>query len=152
MIERKNRIGDIDRKRRVVNENTDNGVDGLKWTTRAFQIVYGYEYQGDNLLIGRINLLMTFVDYLEDRWNREPSEKELKTIANIISWNLWPMDGLKGTVPIPPKEENIQLSLLDSFDEKDEQETVGIKWKIYYWRGDKSILFEKLKENLNYEI
>ena len=40
----------------------------LKWALRAFQSVYGYEYQGDNLLIARINILMTFVEYLDYRW------------------------------------------------------------------------------------
>lgn len=147
MIDIKNRIGILDRKLRVVNENTDNEDDWFKWTTRAFQSVYGYEYQGDNLLIGRINLLMTFVDYLENKWNREPTEKELKTIANIISWNLWQMDGLKGTVPVKPQEENIQLTLIDYSDDNHEQEKSAIKCRIYDWRRDNSILFETIKEN-----
>lgn len=77
---------------RIINENTDNEGEWLKWTIRAFQSVYGYEYQGDNLLIGRINLLITFVDYLSDRWNRETAIDELKKIANIIAWNFWQMD------------------------------------------------------------
>lgn len=61
--------------------------------------MYGYEYQGDNLLIARINVLMTFVEYMEALWQRKPTEKELKTVANIIAWNFWQMDGLTGTVP-----------------------------------------------------
>ena len=56
----KDRIGILDRKLRVVTENTDSEKDWIKWAQRAFESVYGYEYQGDNLLIGRINLLMTF--------------------------------------------------------------------------------------------
>lgn len=56
---------------RIINENTEDEQNWLKWVTRVFQSVYGYEYQGDNLLIGRINLLMTFVDYLDNRWHRE---------------------------------------------------------------------------------
>ncbi len=43
------RIGILDRKLRVVIENTDNEADWLKWTQRAFESTYGYEYQGDNL-------------------------------------------------------------------------------------------------------
>jgi len=146
MIDIKNRIGILDRKLRVVGENTDNEEDWLKWTTRAFQSVYGYEYQGDSLLIGRINLLMTFVDYLDFKWHREPTEKELKSIANIISWNLWQMDGLKGTVPVKPKEENVQLSLMDFCEEKTEQENIAQKCRIFDWRDNSSILFETLKE------
>lgn len=93
------RIGILDRKLRVVNENTDNEANWLKWTRRAFESTYGYEYQGDNLLVARINLLMTFVDYMQERWRREPTAKELNRIANVICWNIWQMDGLKGTIP-----------------------------------------------------
>jgi hypothetical protein len=89
---------------------------------------------------------MTFVDYLDFKWHREPTEKELKSIANIISWNLWQMDGLKGTVPVKPKEENVQLSLMDFFEEKPEQESISQKCRIFDWRKDSSILFESLKE------
>lgn len=78
IIEIKRRIGILDRKLRVVNENTDNETEWFKWVLRAYQSVYGYEFQGDNLLIARINLLITFVDYMQDRWNRVPIDAELK--------------------------------------------------------------------------
>ena len=78
------RIGQLDRKLRVVNENTADEEEWLKWTLRAFQSVYGYEYQGDNLILARINLLMTFVEYLEDRWKRQPTIEELKKVYNSI--------------------------------------------------------------------
>lgn len=39
-----------------MNENTESYEDWLKWTTRAFEATYGFEYQGDSLLIARINL------------------------------------------------------------------------------------------------
>ena len=94
------RIGILDRKLRIVDENTDSEEDWLKWTIRAFQASYGYEYQGDSLLIARINLLMTFCDYYKERWGKRADTKLLKSIANIISWNLWQMDGLKDTVPL----------------------------------------------------
>ena len=93
------RIGLLDRKLRIVGENTDGEQEWVKWAIRAIQSVYGYEYQGDNLLITRINVLMTFVEYMEALWRRKPTEKELKTVANIIAWNFWQMDGLTGTVP-----------------------------------------------------
>ncbi len=53
----------------------------------------------DNLLIARINALLTFTDYYRERWDREPDEKLLKTIANKMVWNLWQIDDLKYTVP-----------------------------------------------------
>ena len=143
------RIGVLDRKLRIVNENTADKEEWLKWAYRAFQSVYGYEFQGDNLLIGRINLLMTFVEYYQDRWNEQPTVEELKKVANIISWNLWQMDGLSGRVPLgDPKEEIIQPTLFDLLEEDDEQEElelVGPKCKIYDWRKNNSVLYESLK-------
>ena len=112
------RIGILDRKLRVVNENTDNEKEWLKWTVRAFQSVYGYEFQGDNLLIARINLLITFVDYMKDRLDREPSDAELKKVANIISWNLWQMDGITGTVPFGKPQDELNICCTEEIGKK----------------------------------
>ena len=71
-------IGILNRKLRIVNENTDNEKDWLKWAYRAFQSVYGYVFQGDNLFIARINMLNTFVDYMRERWDRDLDEKRIK--------------------------------------------------------------------------
>ena len=120
MIPVKDRIGLLDRKLRVVNENTDNEADWMLWVTRAFQSVYGYEFQGDNLLIARINLLMTFIEYLQDRWNRQPGQEELRTIADIIAWNIWQMDGLTNTVPFSkPTEDQLYLFAEDEQEDND---------------------------------
>lgn len=150
MVNIRDRIGILDRKMRVINENTDSEKEWLKWAIRAFQSVYGYEYQGDNLLIGRINLLMTFVDYLSDRWNREATVDELKKIANIISWNLWQMDGLTGTVPLgEPMEEVHQYSMYEILNKTEDewQDKKTPKCRIFDWRGsNQSIPYESLKE------
>jgi hypothetical protein len=98
-IDIRDRIGILDRKLRVVNENTYNENEWFKWTVKSYCRTYGYEFQGDNLLIGRVNLLLTYMEYLKDRWNREPCTAELILILDIISWNIWQMDGLSGCVP-----------------------------------------------------
>lgn len=95
----KDRAGLLDRKLKVASENTDTYDEWLKWAIRAFESSYGYEYQGDNLLIARINLLLTFADYYKGRWGEEPGKRLLRRIANRIVWNVWQMDGLQGTVP-----------------------------------------------------
>ncbi len=137
------RIGLLDRKLRIVKENAADENEWLKWTIRAFQSVYGYEYQGDNLLIARINLLMTFADYLEDSLHRKPTDKELRKISNILAWNLWQMDGLKGTVPMGVPEENCQqLSLF----EQEAEETVRTNCRIMDWRADCSIQYSDMKK------
>lgn len=51
------------------------------------------------MLIARINLLVTFADYMFDKFHRYPTEKELRFVTNIIVWNVWQMDGITGSVP-----------------------------------------------------
>lgn len=142
----KRRIGILDRKLRIVNENTESYEDWLKWTTRAFEAVYGFEYQGDSLLIARINLLLTFVDYYEDRWKEEPDIKLLKKIANKIAWNIWQMDGFKDTVPLGmPPGEFIEPSLFDTITDEIEEEEAPY-CRIQDWRDGSSIEYHQLKE------
>lgn len=145
----KRRIGLLDRKLRIVNENTSDDDEWCKWAIRAFESCYGYEYQGDNLLIARVNLLLTFVDYYRERFEKDPEERLLREVANKIAWNLWQMDGLKDTVPLgKPYEEFHQMSLFDMFPEESGavEEPEAIPCKIYDWRRDNSVLFRTLKE------
>ena len=93
------RIGLLDRKLRLVSENTETNGDWLDWAQTAYKNTYGYEWQGDNLLIARENLLLTFMEYYEAKFHKQPLPKSINYIAYIISWNLWQMDGLKGVVP-----------------------------------------------------
>ena len=121
LIPLKQRIGLLDRKLRIVNENVDSESDWLKWSKRAVESVYGFEYQGDNLLLARENLLATYVDYMYDFLQRIPTEIELFDIATIISWNLWQMDGLTGCPPYYDKiSQYIQTSLFDFMEEATE--------------------------------
>lgn len=147
----KRRIGQLDRKLRIVNENTADFDEWLKWTIRAFEATYGYEYQGDNLLIARVNLLLTFIDYYRERWEKEPDEKLLGQVANKIAWNIWQMDGLKDTVPLgKPYEEYHQMSFFDMIPELSDtqsEEPEAVLCKIYNWRRDNSVVCKKLKEN-----
>ena len=150
LIEIGKRIGILDRKLRVVNENTDNESDWFKWVLRAYQSVYGYEFQGDNLLIARINLLVTFVDYMQDRWGRVPTDTELRKIANVIVWNLWQMDGMTGTVPFgKPKEQYHQYSLFDFVvvdEANDVEKQPDMECRIYDWRSDRALTYRSIKE------
>lgn len=95
----KNRAGLLDRKLKAISKNTCTRKEWVEWAIRAFESSYGYEYQGDNLLIARINLLLTFVDYYKDRWGEDPDKILLRLITNRIVWNVWQMDGLKNTIP-----------------------------------------------------
>lgn len=103
------RIGLLDRKLRTVNDNTQCEEEWLKWAIRAFRATYGYDYQGDNVLISRVNLLMTFEEYLWERWKRKPTPAEYRKLMGVITWNLWQMDGLTGTIPYGIAEEELEV-------------------------------------------
>ena len=93
------RIGILDRKLRVIKENTGTEEEWYEATLMAFKSVYGYEWQGDSLILSRKALLLTFVDYYKAQFKKNPDNDKLFEIAEVISWNLWQMDGLKYVVP-----------------------------------------------------
>lgn len=154
------RIGILDRKLRIINENVKKRKTWNHWVYRAFESVYGYEYQGDNLLIARINLLETFCEYIREIWNEEPSDSELKRIATIISWNLWQMDGIYGVVPYTgviceQKSENEphQMTMFEFMGgaegaEPDMAEPFPetIDCKIYDWCDNRIITYKSMRE------
>lgn len=147
------RIGIVDRKLRVVNENTQTREEWVKWAVRALDASYGYEYQGDNVLIARVNLYLTFIDYYKERWGEIPPGKLLRKIANRIAWNIWQMDGLKDIVPTgKPYEEFHQMTFGELFSsdweeaERKMEEAVAIPAVTYNWRSKLSVLFRKVKE------
>lgn len=95
----KDRIGLLDRKLRVVSENVTNTTEWFEWAKKAVQSVYGYEWQGDNVLLARENILYTFVEHYEDKFNESVPTVQLIDIAKVIAWNIWQMDGIKYVVP-----------------------------------------------------
>lgn len=153
------RIGLFDRKMRVVNENCDTEELWIKWSLRALKSVYGYEFQGDSVLIARENLLYDYIDYYQERFNQNAPIELLKEVANIIAWNIWQMDGLKCVVPYScyeTKVENAQMTIFDFMNDGKEEETVpcpgcekndifmhtGTYCRIYDWTNlNKSIPF-----------
>ena len=134
MIPVARRIGILDRKLRVVSENAATEDEWRKYATHAVQSTYGYEYQGDNLLLARANLLLTYAEHLQARWQRKPTKEELQPIATIISWNLWQMDGLHLSVPGgKPQPEAEQLDLFSMFGAAEPQPPT-VSCKVKNWR------------------
>ena len=59
------RIGLLDRKFRVISENAADRNEWIKWAVRAIQATYGFDAQGDNVLLARENLLYDFCENYE---------------------------------------------------------------------------------------
>lgn len=99
------RIGLLDRKMRIINENVHSLDEWKKWAKIAYRNIYGYEWQGDNLLLAREALFYTLLDYYEDIQKRlgippkTMPTPTMQSFAYIISWNIWQMDGLKFVIP-----------------------------------------------------
>lgn len=126
----RDRIGLLDRKFRVINENAVSDEEWIEQAIIALKSIYGYEFQGDNLYIARCNTLLSFADYYFERFNKEPDYEITKQVAEIISWNIWQMDGLKLVVPFSchnVKQEMVQLSLFDDVEEPKEEICPGCK-------------------------
>lgn len=151
------RIGLLDRKMRVVMENTETEEAWRKWATIAFQSIYGFDWQGDNVLLARENLLLSYVDYYISRFEKEPDMDDLRMIAEILSWNIWQMDGLKFVIPDSCKDtDSGQLQLFDDEPEKrpcegcaknDPLLHTGIYCMIMDWKEHKKVKFVSLLKN-----
>lgn len=98
-IPTKERVGFLDRKLRVVTENTQTREEWRLATHIAVRSCYGYEYQGDNLYLGRQNILNSVVDYHIDLFDEMPGQDYLLELAYSISWNFFQMDGIKYVLP-----------------------------------------------------
>ena len=138
------RIGILDRKLRMANVLQLSDEDWIARVKQAFQSTYGYEWQGDSLLLARENLLYTFIDYYEARYDSTPDATLLKEFAEIISWNLWQMDGLTYQIPREKSEEQPQAQL-SFFDEAPTEAPVPL-CKIMDWQKGKVIKVNDIKK------
>lgn len=153
----KNRVGFLDKKLSYVSKYYTSQEEWIKWAKVAFQSSYGYEWQGDSLLIARENLLYTFIDYYQAKFKETPSLELQKDIAEIIVWNIFQMDGLKYVIPMSctidkvivkgeetlfeKKEDYIVEKPCQGCEKKTAQNHNGIYVKIMDWENNQTIRF-----------
>ena len=148
----KDRVGILGRKLRVVGENTSTPEEWFAAAKLAYQATYGYEWQGDNLIIARESALYTFFDYYQDKFQSQPTREQAREIAEIISWNFWQMDGLKGVIPNSCHDNvHVEESLFGDAEEvripckgcdtDDIRRHNGVYCKIMDWETGKPIRF-----------
>ena len=137
------RVGFVDRKLQRISREVSNEATFYELVKKAYRASYGYEYQGDSLLLARENLLATFEDYYLAKTGNQPTLEQKKEIATIISYNVFQMDGLKKISPYSAtQEQSQQLSLFS--DELEVQEVEESKTQIKDWKKNKMIGFERL--------
>lgn len=173
----KKRVGFLDYKLRTVSEFTSTKKEWLKYAEIALKSSYGYEWQGDNLLIARENVLQTVDDFYKDfcknklklKTIKGLDDKQLEDFAEIVSWNIFQMDGLKYVIPMSCRQTTLkspevpkgQTSLLP--DEKpkkikidcegcrlnDVSKHSGMYAKIMDWKKNKRLRFVDLIDGKN---
>lgn len=170
----KKRVGFLDYKLKTVNEFVSTKKDWLKYAEIALKSSYGYEWQGDNLLIARENILLTMDDFYKNFCVKKLKLKtkqgldngQLERFADIISWNVWQMDGLKYVKPMscrqtlqkPPEIPRNQMKL--NLDEAEKRQKIYVECEgcrtndafehtgqysiIMDWKNNKKIKFVEL--------
>ena len=143
------RTGILDRKLRVVQEITTSFDTWKKWALEALRSVYGYEYQGDNLLIARLNVLRA-VEEAAEVAGYSLVTATLKRFAETISHNFFQMDGLTYCVPFKALDESYYQPTLFDFlsTEEDNEETADrdpVFAKIINWQTSEEVEFRDLR-------
>lgn len=141
------RVGFVDRKLKRINKEVEDKAEWQRLVEESYKASYGFEWNGDSLLLARENLLYTYRDYYFEKWLEEPLYGLFEEVAEIISYNIFQMDGLKYIIPLTEKREKvvgIQMSLFDEI-EPEEQWIIksGKRVKIMNWRTNKMEFFDK---------
>lgn len=137
------RVGMLDRKLRIISRYAADEKEWLEWALKAYEYTYAYEFQGDSLLIARINLLHTFCDYFTWRFNRPVADRGLQKVAEILAWNVWQMDGLNDAalIGIPNRNEN------ESAFSGKEAIPNPPPCRIYDWQSGRTVLLSEIKHD-----
>ena len=118
------RIGMFDRKLRVISAFVKDPLEWILQAKNAIKATYGFEWQGDSLLLAREAMFMTVIEFFLEAFpqyekrnkngelkfdrigigvNKKGKKSYLLTHLNkcayYVSWNLWQMDGLKFVLP-----------------------------------------------------
>lgn len=148
------RIGFLDRKLRIIYENV--GSDRCRWLTmaeKALKSCYGFDWQGDNVLLARENMLYAVLEaYYWWYGEAKIPLKKQRRFAEIISWNIWQMDGIKFVVPNTCKDSVVEIPNLNGSVERKVLpckgcksgkvgEHNGIRCRVMDWETGKPVLF-----------
>ena len=96
--------------------------------------------------MARENLLLTYCDFYFDKWRCQPKFELLQQIAQIISYNIFQMDGLTCTIPLS-QIEKIIIQPADLFNDKEIKTVIksaGILVKIKDWQTGKLVNFMEI--------
>ena len=109
------RVGFLDRKLQRISQEMTSETEFIKLAKLAYESTYGYELQGDSLLLARENLLLSFCEHYEQKFGILPTIKTVKAIAKIIVYNVFQMNGLTKRTPYSDRSvKEVQMNLFDT--------------------------------------
>lgn len=109
------RVGFLDRKLQRISQEVTSETEFIKLAKIAYESTYGYELQGDSLLLARENLLLSFCEHYGHKFGTLPTIKTVKAIANIIVYNVFQMNGLTKRTPYSDHSvKEVQMNLFDA--------------------------------------
>lgn len=147
IIPLKERAGFIDIKFKKLNNKIENEKEWMKLALEIYKASYGYEYQGDSLLLARENLLLTFIDNFFYKYGAFPDNKLILEVSKIVSLNVFQMDGLTYEIPYSDggeQENGTQLNLFEEIEAEEKKEPQLAKVKL--WNKNKIIDFKDIIE------
>lgn len=119
LIDCDKRVGFLDRKLQVLNGVDVDEKDWIGHAKTALKACYGFDYQGDNVLLARVNIFETVGDFYYEKFKKDLTNQEvLQEFAEIIVYNIWQMDGLNYNIP----SSDIKAKIMDW--EKEEPEPI----------------------------
>jgi len=147
VIPLKKRSGFMDVKFNKLNKEIESEEEWVELALEIYKASYGYEYQGDSLLLARENLILTFIDNYFYMFGAFPNDQLINKVSKIVSFNVIQMDGLSYEVPYSDggsEEFGTQLSL---FEEVEIEENIKPKLaKLKLWDENKIITFKEITE------
>lgn len=122
-IEFKDRYGIIDLKIKTLFEQDLDDEAWVMWLEEIFKSSYGWDIYSDAIVYARCNVFMTFMEAYRLKFGEDPGPLLQRRFLNIISWNIFQMDGLQLTHP-----------------------DTGQEVKIMDWQNERVIRFKTLKK------
>ena len=143
------RIGLLDRKLRIVTQVCKkkgwSADKWIAWSTEALQSCYGFEWQGDNVLLARENMLYAMLETFQAAFKGVGVEISIvRRWAEIVSWNVWQMDGIKFVVPNTCGKKKDMLGgpiKCAGCAKNDVKLHDGVRCRVMDWETGKPVLF-----------
>lgn len=141
------RVGYLDRKLQRISQEVTTEKEFIKLAKIAYESTYGYELQGDSLLLARENLLLSFCEHYEQKFGILPTIKTVKAIAKIIVYNVFQMNGLTKRTPYSDHSvKEVQMNLFDTETDSTPEPQGDMLTVVKDWKRKELVTIESISK------